>query len=582
MTQSSRYKRRRRFRGEKGYILAMSALLIVPLVVFTAFGVDLGAWYAQGAKQQRATDAAALAGVVQLPTTSKAVAAAQDSLTANGYSCTLSPGTVATSTNTCVYSFPTAAGEEMAISLWQPAQQYFSSVVLNGESLTRSATAVYNLHIPLGSPNNIFGNNLPNGCTVLPTATGWNSGACSGQQNPEPNLFAAIQGPYSRHQDGDPYATMCSGDTQTKSTCNPALNTQQTGGSPTYKQPSTNCTSSPPNLTPVQNCAYNPNGYLWAIDVKQAGQPVTVQIYDPANGGTGNPLNETLDTNNGGTFNTSYELFNTTGSSANIQETQALSMKGNCSTGPGWANFTNGSSPPVGPGYAGVAPYYTEAWYTLCTFTPSQVGIYPLEVKTSDITNYTTGVADSGAGWNVYSVRAKCASCGASTQAQVYALDSMSIWTASSGTTAAFYLANIGQQYAGHTLQIFLYDPGDGSGPDPFTMQFVPPPSGLGVVPTGTGSISCNYNSTPSPTQIAPSTPNTSANCQITTKTAGSSTGVYNGNWLNVIIQLPSGYTCSTDCWWWVKYTLGTGNSTPTDRTTWVVNVLGDPVHLVG
>ena len=47
------------------------------------------------------------------------------------------------------------------------------------------------------------------------------------------------------------------------------------------------------------------------------------------------------------------------------------------------------------------------------------------------------------------------------------------------------------------------------------------------------------------------------------TKLAGSSTSIYNDRWLRIIIQLPSAYACSTDCWWSVKYSFGTG--VPTD-----------------
>jgi hypothetical protein len=532
--------------------MALTGLLIVPLVVFTAFAVDLGSWYAQAAKMQRAVDAASLAGVVQLPDTGNAASAAYNALRANGYTSPQSKCSVSTlpptSSDTCHIQYPNAAGLEMSVSLYSPASVYFSSVVLNSENLTRSATAVYNLHIPLGSPNNSFGNNLPDGCTSLTSTTA----PCPNPNGPNPNLFAAIQGPFSRHQDGDPYATMCSGDTQTPSTCD---TTSGSGGPPLL--PAT-----------AQNTSYKPDGYTWAVDVSQAGVgvPITVSIYDPANGGTGNILKETLDTTNPAPltqFNTSYELFTTTGSAADVEETPQLSMNGQCTSGPGYKVFASGSG----------AAFYTNAWYPLCTFTPTQAGIYPLQVKSSDIPN----VADSGGGWNVYSVKAVASS---GTQPSVYALDRMSIWTAVPGTTANFYLANIGPQYKGHTLVIDLYDPGDGSGPDAFTMQFLMPPSGLGVVPTGGTATACNYNATPSPT-YGPATPDTSPNCTITTKNAGSGTGVYNGDWLRLQIAIPSSYTCTGDCWWAVRYNLGTGSSTPTDRTTWVVNVLGDPVHLI-
>ena len=81
---------------------------------------------------------------------------------------------------------------------------------------------------------------------------------------------------------------------------------------------------------------------------------------------------------------------------------------------------------------------------------------------------------DAGTGWNVYSVKA---TTGAAAKPAVYALNEMSIWTPTPGSTAGFYLANIGNQYAGHTLVVDLYDPGDGTaGTTPFTMQFLAPP----------------------------------------------------------------------------------------------------------
>jgi Flp pilus assembly protein TadG len=515
--------RRRRMRGEKGYVLAMVGLLIVPLLVFTAFAVDVGAWYAQGAKMQRAVDAASLAGVVQLPNQTAATAAANATLDANGFN---------HSTYSPTYTFPNGAGETMVVTISVPANQYFSGIVLQGETLTRTATAVYNLRIPLGSPNNSFGNNLPAGCTST-TST---ASPCP-NPNVQPNLWAAINGPYSNHQDGDAYSTHCAG--------------QATGA--------TSCDGLGAN-----NATYRTTGFLWAVDVPAAdiGKSVTVQIYDPALGGTGTPLFET--SSNGG-FSTSYQLFMTTGASAqiNLNSTNGMDQLSQCTGGtPGYKVF--------GPGTG--ASFFTQAWYTLCTFTPTVAGIYPLQVKSSAI----PGITDTGGGWNVYSLKASVAT---GTQPQVYALNDMSIWTPQPGN-ANFYLANIGPQYAGHTLVIDLYDPGDGSaGPNGFQMQFLMPPSGLGTVPSGGTATGCNYNATPSAT-IGPATPNTSANCTILTQVAnGTSGGIYNNAWLRVSIAIPSSYTCSTDCWWWVSYKFDAGSS-PTDRTVWVVNVLGDPVHL--
>ena len=138
----------------------------------------------------------------------------------------------------------------MQVGLYNPATQYFSGIVLKGEVLKRTATAVYNLHIPLGSPTNTFGNDPARGGT-------------------QPNLWGAINGPYSNHEDGDPYATECSG---------------ENGGT------ATSCGSVDARGAAVTNPnpAYNPDGYLWAVDIPaaDAGSTVTVSIYDAPFGPT--------------------------------------------------------------------------------------------------------------------------------------------------------------------------------------------------------------------------------------------------------------------------------------------------------
>jgi Flp pilus assembly protein TadG len=53
-----------RGKADGGYVLIMTALLLLPLIAFTGFAVDVGSWYAQGVRMQRAADAASLAGVV--------------------------------------------------------------------------------------------------------------------------------------------------------------------------------------------------------------------------------------------------------------------------------------------------------------------------------------------------------------------------------------------------------------------------------------------------------------------------------------------------------------------------------------
>ena len=118
---------------DDGYVLALTGLLIIPLLIFTVFAVDLGAWYAQGAKMQRAADAAALAGVVWLPDTSAAQTVAAARWSKNGYRLRLP-----------TYSFDTTHNA-MTVTISKSATQYFSKVVLKSETLKRTATAQFNL-----------------------------------------------------------------------------------------------------------------------------------------------------------------------------------------------------------------------------------------------------------------------------------------------------------------------------------------------------------------------------------------------------------------------------------------------------
>ena len=54
----------------------------------------------------------------------------------------------------------------------------------------------------------------------------------------------------------------------------------------------------------------------------------------------------------------------------------------------------------------------------------------------------------------------------------------------------------------------------------------------------------------------------------------------YNDRFITIDIPLPSNYTTvyGGKVWWKVRYGVG---SQPTDRTTWSVNIVGDPVHLL-
>lgn len=144
--------RRRGRRPERGIAIAMTGLLLVPLMVFAAFGIDLASWYARISELQRAADAAALAGAVWMPATETACAEATRSLIANGFD-DENDDTIETDCR------PGATSTAVRVTVTDLApDRFFSSAFMRtSPTLTRFAEAEYNLPLPLGSPLNYFG-----------------------------------------------------------------------------------------------------------------------------------------------------------------------------------------------------------------------------------------------------------------------------------------------------------------------------------------------------------------------------------------------------------------------------------------
>ena len=242
----------RRRRDESGYAAVLVAIIVATLALpLCAISVDVGRWYVELAKVQNAADAAATAGVTWLPddftnATNTALAVAQD----NGY-----PNSGGTTVKTSVGAKPTQLVVTISTKV---ANQFGSSFGVPWTTVTRSSTADYNGPAPMGSPCNTFGNE-PAGSnssasdargpssSVIVTPTG--GASCTST----PQFWAAIAGPDTPKANGDQYMT------RTCSTGNDGC----TGGN---------------------NDDFNPEGYFYIVRVAAGavGQPVTLQIYDPA------------------------------------------------------------------------------------------------------------------------------------------------------------------------------------------------------------------------------------------------------------------------------------------------------------
>jgi hypothetical protein len=512
-----------RRRDERGLVLVWMALILVVLLGMAGFGVDLGFWYLRSAKLQRAADAAALAGVVWMPDNPGAAqAAALATLQKNG---------IDTSKVTVSYPTPTQT-QRFRVQLTDPeVPSFFSRPFLHHISETRSATGEYVSPVPMGSPKNTFG---------------------TGNLMPSPNtenFWAAVSGWCSGRENGD---------------------LRQPGKDQTFISSNWTCGSTlPPNVD------YQATGYIYAIDFASTpGQNFAIEIYDPGYNASGSNADNSL--KSGSTVTTTYTVYGHTASPFDSPTSTTPLYTRTFPSGTAgqnsWVPLYTLASPTAGRYYLQVQTAANEAnSYGSNGFA---IRARPASVAWSNTTSICTTIAgDPG-----YS-----ASC-----PQVHGVDDMSIYANQTGSSATFYLAQVDPVYAGKTMQIDLFDPGEGA-----SKLEILNPNGTAVNfdwTTPCGNVD-------GVTIAAP----TGATCNSSTKTAGannvayldvsgtgtqpynnlSSTSKYSDRKISAFVKLPANYTSQfgTKTWWKIRYTTTSG--TVTDRTTWSVSILGNPVHLV-
>jgi hypothetical protein len=507
---------RDRYRSQSGLVLVWMALMLVVLLGMAGFAVDLGSWYLRSSKLQRAADAAALAGVVWMPgDPTAAQAAAVATLQKNG---------IDTTKVAVTYPTPTAAQQFRVQLSDADVPSFFSKPFVPKVKETRVATGEYVTPVPMGSPRNVFG-----------------TGTLLASPNTE-NFWAAINGWCAGRENGD---------------------LRQAGKDRTYVGGQWTCGSSLPS-----NPDYSSDGYLYAVDFASApGQPVTIELYDPA---FSNSAGLDLALKGTPTFSTRYTVYDQTPTPFDPPTTVLATTSYSGNTGKG-------------------------AWVSLYTFTAPKAGRYFLKVQI-DPTDTTASYGSNGFGLRarVGSTFSVCSTI--STDAgyspscpQVHGLEDMSIYASipSSAGPASFYLAQVDPVYAGKTMQIDLFDPGEGA-----TKMEILNPNGTAVSfdwTTPCGTINGVAVAAPSGATCSSTTHTAGANGVTSLDVSGtgtqpysnlSSTSRYNDRTVSVFVKLPTNYTAlyGTKTWWKIRYTPGTA---PTDRTTWSVNILGNPVHLV-
>ena len=148
------------------------------------------------------------------------------------------------------------------------------------------------------------------------------------------------------------------------------------------------------------------------------------------------------------------------------------------------------------------------------------------------------------------------------------------------GGFQSFYLAQIGPEYAGKTMEIDLFDPGDIGGTG--TLRIQSPDGSAYHYTRFTYKTDANCGRTNGTTDACSDM--TGTRLAITTASGGHSS--FNDTWLQILVPLPVTYGESGltppgvpgPGWWKIEYQT---TSAANDTTTWMVGIRGNPVHLI-
>jgi Flp pilus assembly protein TadG len=564
-----------RLREDSGYIAVAVAIMLPVLLGLSAFTIDVGNWYVQADKIQRAADAAALAGVTYLP--GDLAAAKRQALAtaaANGY----------TNDGTTVVDPEPVSGNpnQLQVTITTYVDNTFGKLLgLDTEKLIRTAVANYQAPLPLGSPCNEFGD----GPDPTIGAVNQRSSNCSSAGA----FWANVGSPQAAKSYGDAY---------------------QDGACATSVGGTDNCAGS--------NSDYSTNGYFYSIKVTQAVTGLTVQAFDPAFVSVGDLCSSNF--GSGATAavnakNSNNYKFGTSAATASYTQDNQLYAPGQsgkyCTGDQLYTNPANqppdttytvrqpsATSNPWDPtsypvvtsctksftGYSGdlysalnqynqvngVVTYPLTAsstyqpavanefrqWVTLCTFTGTVApGTYFIQVQSN-----APGNNPNGDGHNRFAMRAYGSGPADNAAISISGYTDMAMYADLPSAHTRFYLTQVQPGAAGQILQVRLFDIGDSSQPGTVTVN---PPADSGLS-SFTGCVGAGPTAGPL------------SNCSIVANSS------YNGKWQTISVPIPTTYTCNyqsvTGCWVTLTYDYGSGQ--PSDTTSWQASIDGTPVRL--
>lgn len=146
-----------------------------------------------------------------------------------------------------------------------------------------------------------------------------------------------------------------------------------------------------------------------------------------------------------------------------------------------------------------------------------------------------------------------------------------------SGGTFTMPLFQVPPDYAGETVTIDIFDPGDISGVGDVTMSIVDPSGVVATNPAGIKIYDMGVDRSTPPGTLISTQPDLTKASFVSTL-AG--TRCYNGHWIHIDLPIPASYSPGPSWWWQLQYQTGVA-TTADDTVTIAVSLKGSPVHLL-
>jgi hypothetical protein len=605
----------RRLRGKAGQAIVLLALTGTLLIGGLGIAIDLAVGYMYSVAAERAAAAAALSGVIFMPdqfmpaqavptgSRNDATDRATDEAKRNGFDPADAPNAVSVTT-----AAVTGHQNQLAVTVSRNAPVFFMELFgFKPYRVTRTAVAAYIPPISLGQPGNQLGS------TVSQLGTGTSN-----------FYFMRSEGWATDRQQGDAYTPNPNGG---------ALGASSDVHSISYAA----------GTEPQNTAVSDRGGYNYRITIPASGG--LVQIYDAAfapdssnycENDNSNPAarscnpnrgNYHLHEDDGGPFSYGtpsnyaamrYSLYRVTnnfirGGDVLLSQLTVLPIDArnynaasnqytNVNTGAKITQLYSGSAPSnmliyhnwVDPtSYSGlqdgglVSLQTTAQLPTYLVNGSLTAGTYRLRVDTLAYNAAVPSGNNQVGAHKAYAVRTVNADLGrtACTTCTVAAWDDMAFYTPISvgnGGSFAIKLFQLGPDYAGLTVDIDIYDPGDiSSSNGKVVLNILDPNGAIGSSAQGVNiydlGVQRSNLTSGQYTSIVP-LGNTTASF-VATDTSNGTTR--NGHWVHVELPVPSNYNPAPgNDWWSLQYVAG-ANTTATDTVTVAVGLRGGPVHLL-